>query len=184
MNLISNAAESMPDRGVINISTRNHYFDTPVSGYENIDAGEYVTLTVTDTGEGISKTDLLKIFEPFYTKKKMGRSGTGLGMTVVWGTVKDHNGYIDIKSKEAEGTTCSLYFPACREEIFEKKASMPIDQYMSKGESILVVDDVEEQRIILSQILKKLGIKLHRCPAAKKHYAICATIQRIFWFWT
>ena len=160
MNLISNAAESMPDGGAISLSTLNQYLDKPVSGYENIDAGEYVVLTVSDTGGGMSKTDLLKIFEPFYTKKKMGRSGTGLGMTVVWGTVKDHDGYIDIESKEAEGTTCTLYFPVCREEIFEKKASIPIDQYAAKGESILVVDDVEEQRIIITQILKKLGYKV------------------------
>jgi two-component system, cell cycle sensor histidine kinase and response regulator CckA len=157
MNLISNAAESMTDGGIVNISTQNQYLDKPVSGYESIDAGEYATLAVSDTGEGISKADLSKIFEPFYTKKKMGRSGTGLGMTVVWGTVKDHSGYIDINSEEKKGTTCTLYFPVCREEILEKTASTSIDHYMAKGETVLVVDDVEEQRIILSQILKKLG---------------------------
>ena len=157
MNLVSNAAESMTDGGSLLISTKNQYLDHPVSGYENIDRGEYVTLTVSDTGKGISKTDLIKIFEPFYTKKKMGRSGTGLGMTVVWGTVKDLNGYIDVKSEENMGTTFTLYFPVSRKEIADKKTSVPVDSYMAKGESILVVDDVEEQRLILSQMLKKLG---------------------------
>ncbi len=129
-----------------------------VSGYENIKEGEYVTLTVSDTGEGIPEADLIKIFEPFYTKKKMGRSGTGLGMTVVWGTVKDHKGYVDIRSAENRGTTIRLYFPASRENMAANKSSMPIDLYRAKGESILIVDDVEEQRIILSRILEKTGI--------------------------
>lgn len=160
MNLISNAAESMIDGGNILVSTQNRYLDQPVTGYENIDKGDYVTLSVSDTGEGISKTNLLKIFEPFYTKKKMGRSGTGLGMAVVWGTVKDHNGYIDIKSEENIGTTFTLYFPVSREEIVEKKPSIPFEAYKAKGESILVIDDVEEQRLIGSQILKKLGYKV------------------------
>ena len=157
MNLISNGAESMVNGGKIVISTQNQYLDQPVSGYEYIERGEYVTLTVSDTGEGISKTDLLKIFEPFYTKKQMGRSGTGLGMTVVWGAVKDHAGYIDIKSEVTKGTTFTLYFPSSRHEIVEKKSSIPVDVFKSRGESILVVDDVEEQRLILSQMLKKLG---------------------------
>jgi two-component system, cell cycle sensor histidine kinase and response regulator CckA len=160
MNLVSNAAESMVDGGRIIISTHNHYLDQPVSGYENIDAGEYVTLTVSDTGAGILKADLAKIFEPFYTKKKMGRSGTGLGMTVVWGIVKDLNGYIDIKSEENIGTAFTLYFPATRKDIVEKRSSMPVDVYRAKGESILIVDDVEEQRIILSRMLQKLGYKI------------------------
>jgi two-component system cell cycle sensor histidine kinase/response regulator CckA len=160
MNLVSNAAESMIDRGSIIISTQNQYLDRPVSGYETIDEGEYVTLTVSDTGTGISKTDLVKIFEPFYTKKKMGRSGTGLGMTVVWGVVKDLNGFIDIQSEESIGTILTLYFPATRKEIIEKKSSLPVDVYKAKGESILVVDDVEEQRILLSRILTKLDYKV------------------------
>ncbi|MBN2417786.1 MAG: response regulator [Deltaproteobacteria bacterium] len=168
MNLVSNAAEAMPNGGNIKIKTENHYLEQPVSAYELIDKGEYVTLTVSDTGEGISKSDLVKIFEPFYTKKKMGRSGTGLGMTVVWGTVKDHNGYIDIKSEEKKGTTFEIYLPASRKEITDKKSSVPVDAYMAKGESILVVDDVEEQRIILSQILNKLGYKVNAVASGEQ----------------
>ncbi|NLA74276.1 MAG: response regulator [Deltaproteobacteria bacterium] len=160
MNLVSNSAEAMPHGGRIQISTENQYLDKPVAGYENIKEGEYVTLTVSDTGEGIPEADLIKIFEPFYTKKKMGRSGTGLGMTVIWGTVKDHNGYVDIRSKENKGTTIRLYFPVSRGSVAADKSSMPLDTYMSKGDSILIVDDVKEQRIILSRILQKLGYKV------------------------
>ena len=91
-----------------------------------------------------------------------------MGMTVVWGTVKDYSGYVDIRSEQNKGTVCTLFFPVCREEKFEGKASMPIDQYLAKGESILVVDDVEEQRIIISQILKKLGYKVTTVPSGEE----------------
>jgi len=87
----------------------------------------------------------------------MGRSGTGLGMAVVWGTVKDHKGYIDVQSTEGKGTTFALYFPVSREELAKDKSPVSIEDYMGKGESVLVVDDVEEQREIASRILKKLG---------------------------
>ena len=79
MNLLSNAAEAMPDAGAITISTSNQYLDRPVRGYEDVQEGDYVVLSVVDSGVGMSEEDLARIFEPFYTKKVMGRSGTGLG---------------------------------------------------------------------------------------------------------
>jgi signal transduction histidine kinase len=85
MNLVSNAAEAMPSSGVIHISTENRYIDHPLKGYDTVEEGDYVKLTVSDNGVGISPEDIDRIFEPFYTKKTMGRSGTGLGMAVVWG---------------------------------------------------------------------------------------------------
>jgi CheY-like chemotaxis protein len=100
---------------------------------------------------------LPRIFEPFYTKKVMGRSGTGLGLAVVWGTVKDHKGYIGIQSTEGKGTTLTLYFPVTREGLAGDKVQSSIANYMGKGESILVVDDVKDQREIASSILKKIG---------------------------
>jgi two-component system, cell cycle sensor histidine kinase and response regulator CckA len=86
----------------------------------------------------------------------MGRSGTGLGMAVVWGTAKDHNGYIHVQSTEGKGTTFTLYFPVTRKSLVEKPEIFSKD-YMGKGETILVVDDVEEQRKIASGMLKGLG---------------------------
>jgi len=157
MNLVSNAAEAMPEGGEISISTENQYIDRPVTGYDRVKEGDYVILRVSDTGVGISKKDRERIFEPFYTKKVMGRSGTGLGMTVVWGTVKDHKGYIDIESTKGKGTTFTLYFPVSRKEPPKDKSLLSIEDCMAKGESVLVVDDVEEQREIASRILKKLG---------------------------
>ncbi|MCF8145117.1 MAG: PAS domain S-box protein [Deltaproteobacteria bacterium] len=157
MNLISNAAEAVRDGGNIVVSTENRYIDRPVRGYEDVLEGDYVVLTVTDPGVGISADDIKKIFEPFYTKKKMGRSGTGLGMSVVWGTVKDHHGYIDIESREGEETTFSLYFPATRKTKGRDEPPLSTEDYRGRGESILIVDDVEQQRDIASEMLKGLG---------------------------
>jgi len=156
-NLLSNACEAMPTGGIVTIKTINQYLDTPLQGYDHIQGGDYVVLSVSDKGEGISTHDLKRIFEPFYTKKIMGRSGTGLGLAVVWGTVKDHNGYINVRSEEGNGSTFSLYFPVAREVITPEAAAIAVSEYMGKGESILVVDDVKEQRDLATSLLSALN---------------------------
>jgi PAS domain S-box-containing protein len=158
MNLVSNAAEAQENDGEIIISTKNKCIDNLMIGYDNIPQGDYAVLNVSDKGHGISKEDLDKIFEPFYTKKVMGRSGTGLGMAVVWGTVKDHNGYIHVESKEGKGTTFELYFPTTMEGMVFKTKNK-IENYMGNGERILIVDDVKEQRDIATLMLNKFGYK-------------------------
>ena len=157
MNLIGNAAEAMADGGTIVVSTRNQYIDLPIRGYDDVAEGDYAVLTVSDTGVGISAADMKRIFEPFYTKKVMGRSGTGLGMAVVWGTVKDHNGYIDVQSTKDRGTTITLYIPATRKTLSERDAPVSTADYMGSGQTILVVDDVQDQRDIASSMLRKLN---------------------------
>ncbi len=157
MNLISNAMEAMVDGGKILVMTENRYIERPIRGYDDVKEGDYVVLSVSDTGIGISSEDMKRIFEPFYTKKMMGRSGTGLGMTVIWGTVKDHKGYIDVQSAEGKWTKFTLYFPVSQKVLAEDKPRLSIDDIMGEGESILVVDDEEEQREIASGMLKKLG---------------------------
>jgi PAS domain S-box-containing protein len=161
MNLVSNSAEAMPEGGTIRISTRNAYVDQPIHGYDQVTEGDYVVLEVSDAGIGIAAEDLQRIFEPFFTKKKMGRSGTGLGMAVVWGTVKDHKGYIDVSSVEAKGTKFSLHFPVTRREVEPADSVSSIDHLYGRGERVLVVDDVQHQRQIASAILSKLGYQVH-----------------------
>jgi CheY-like chemotaxis protein len=90
----------------------------------------------------------------------MGRSGTGLGLAVVWGTLKDHNGYIDVESEEGRGTIFTLYFPVTREEITAETLSVSMSEYMGNGESILVVDDVKAQRNLAVAMLKRLNYKI------------------------
>jgi PAS domain S-box-containing protein len=157
MNLAWNAFEAMPNGGVMTVKTRNQYLDKPISGYDEVKEGDYVVLSVSDSGEGIPASDLKRTFEPFYTKKVMGRSGTGLGLAVVWGTAKDHLGYINVESEEGKGTTFTLYFPVTREEISPEQVSVSASEYIGNGESILVVDDVKEQRALASTMLKKLN---------------------------
>lgn len=157
MNLVSNAAEATAEGGTINLITENRYIDQPISGYDDVVEGDYAVLTITDNGVGIAAEEMNRIFEPFYTKKVMGRSGTGLGMAVVWGTVKDHKGYIHVESELEKGTTFTLYFPITRKEMPGKQESIELADYKGNGESILVVDDVREQRKIASKILSKLG---------------------------
>ena len=156
MNLASNAAEAVDDVGKVVLSTQNRYLDAPLKGYDDVTAGEYVVLSVKDNGKGISPDALQRIFEPFYTKKVMGRSGTGLGLTVVWNVVQDHKGYIDIAS-DGTGTCFDLYFPITREAITAENPPRGIENYRGKGESILVVDDMQNQREIASNILEALG---------------------------
>jgi signal transduction histidine kinase len=160
MNLVSNAAESISGKGEVTIRTENLYLDKAIRGYDEVKEGDYAVLTVSDTGMGIPAENREKIFEPFYTKKTMGRSGTGLGLAIVWGTVKDHNGYIDVQTKVGEGTTFRLYFPVVREELIAEQQKAPIERYMGRGESVLVVDDIAEQREMAETILRGLGYQV------------------------
>lgn len=157
MNLTANAAEAMPEGGTVHISTSNRYVDLPVKGYDDVAEGDYAVMRIADSGVGISPEDMERIFEPFYTKKKMGRSGTGLGMAVVWGTVKDHKGYINIRSRPQEGTVLTLYFPATRQSVARPDQVVSLSDCAGGGESVLVVDDVQEQREIAAGMLRKLN---------------------------
>jgi len=167
MNLVSNGAEAMPDGGILTITTENLYLEEPLSGTE-LPEGEYVVIKFSDTGVGMTEEEKERIFEPFYTKKVMGRSGTGLGMAVVWGTIQDHKGHIQVKSEKGKGTTFTLYFPATREEIAEEQKDLSIEDYMGKGETILVVDDIKEQREIASAILRKLNYQVYTVPSGEE----------------
>ena len=167
MNLISNAAEAMPDGGVLAITTENRYIDIPTQGYDLIEEGEYVILRVKDTGIGISQEDLKRVFEPFYSKKAMGRSGTGLGMAIIWSTVKDHNGFIDVKSTVGEGTCLELYLPITRQEAKTQEPKQSIEAFRGT-EKVLVVDDVFEQREIARRLLENLGYTVGVASSGKE----------------
>jgi len=167
MNLISNAAEALPAGGHVRVRTYNCCVDGAAQGGGEVPEGDYVVFQVEDNGIGISPEDLGRIFEPFYTKKKMGRSGTGLGMSVVWGTVEDHQGHIQIHSSEGVGTRIALYFPVTRESAVERERAVPVEEYMGKGETILVVDDVIEQRELAQSMLAKLGYKVYTATSGE-----------------
>jgi PAS domain S-box-containing protein len=157
MNLITNAMEAINGKGRVMVSTQNRYIDVPLQGYETVAEGDYIVLIVCDNGSGISSEDRQKIFEPFYTTKEMGRSGTGLGMAVVWGTVKDHQGYFDIDSQTDRGTQISVFFPVTRKEIDPESNQPALSDLQGRGESVLVVDDIKEQRDLAAMMLRRLN---------------------------
>lgn len=159
MNLAANAAEAMPAGGRIRLRTGRVKRASPLNGHETVPPGEYVHLEVADEGVGIPRGDVKRIFEPFFTRKQMAHSGTGLGMTVIWATVKDHHGFLDVTSREGAGTRFDLFFPVARAPLAPKPQPADLADHLGCG-TILVVDDLEEQREITANMLRKLGYEV------------------------
>jgi PAS domain S-box-containing protein len=159
MNLVTNAAEAMPEGGVLHLSTRfQDHLQAPVTTAKPGEFG-YAVIKVSDTGIGIAPEDRERIFEPFYTRKVMGRSGTGLGMAVVWGTVTDHDGQIQVESRVGEGTRFIIQLPLSGDaapELEPQIKNLPA----GGGERILVVDDEEPQRLLAKELLSRLGYQV------------------------
>ncbi len=177
MNLVVNAAEAQPGGGFIRIGTENRYIDMPLRGYDRIEEGDYVVLTVADEGIGIPESDLGQIFEPFFSKKTLGRSGTGLGMAVVWGAVQDHQGYINVSTAEGRGTLFELYFPATRDELGKPLASDSLDDFRGSGQAILLVDDSGEQRELAKAMLDQLGYRTSTATSGEEALQLLAGQQ-------
>ena len=161
MNLVTNGMEAIVGPGNITITTSN----TPARSGDELSTvadGEMDTLvlSVRDTGIGVSDEDVGSLFEPFYTKKKLGRSGTGLGLTIVWNTMVDHSGWVEVDN-EGEGTCFKLCFPAAEvfEDTFSPQTQLAIGA--GNGESVLVVDDELALRDIASRVLTAMGYSVH-----------------------
>jgi two-component system cell cycle sensor histidine kinase/response regulator CckA len=155
MNLVTNAAEAVVGNGAVTLTTRNKQVDETNALEYEIATGEYIVLCVEDTGSGIPEKDLQHIFEPFYTKKVMGRSGTGLGLTVVWNTVQDHESKIFVTSDE-KGTCFQVYFPVNKEKsvVIEE---IQQEETAERSGTILIVDDEPQLRDIAARMLKSLS---------------------------
>ncbi len=170
MNLLINGAEAINGPGIIRIETRNQYIDKPVAENQYIASGEYAVVRVIDSGQGIAEKDIQHIFEPFYTKKIMGRSGTGLGLAIVWNTVQEHEGAITVSSTK-KGTQFDLYFPITRKKLSVKEGGVELVQLQGHGERILIVDDERQQRDIGSQMLSTLGYKVETASSGEEALA-------------
>ncbi len=156
-NLINNAAEAMPEGGRILVSSSNREIRTPIKGYEIIPEGEYVRLCVSDIGTGIPDLDIKRIFEPYFSKKVLGRSGSGLGLAVVWNIVKENGGFIDVKSEVGSGTVFYIYLPVIKGKTAKKSKKPEYEKFFGNGERILIIDDEFDQRDAGTTILKKLN---------------------------
>ena len=165
MNLVVNAFDAMPTGGKLTVTTEQVSLDKLISGHTSIPNGDYVLLRVADTGMGIPEESIKRIFEPYYSKKRMGRSGSGLGLAVVYGIVKDHGGFYDVFSKEGEFTEIILYFPLETEPTEITVAEGP---EVGGDESILVVDDTPVQLEVSKTLLSSLGYEIHTASSGQE----------------
>lgn len=167
MNLLTNGAESIADSGQLLIHTSRESITGKIFPGQDLAPGDYILIRITDTGSGIGSRDLEHIFDPFYTKKVMGRSGTGIGLTVVWNTIQDHHGGIEVKSSQ-EGSCFSLYFPISQEIAITPKIDDSPEHIKGYGQHILVVDDEFQQRDIAQQILSSLGYQVETAASGEE----------------
>jgi len=156
MNLVTNAVEAIDKHGHITLNTTTVLPNRKWAKENGLRQIEYIVLTITDTGSGIPSDNIEHIFEPFYTKKVMGRSGTGLGLAVVWNTVEDHDGKIFVESSE-KGTRFQLYFPVSDKENIIQSTNDTPEEYIGRNEHILIIDDEPVLRDIACQMLQTLG---------------------------
>lgn len=152
---------------MITIATANVTITEQEAEQQGLPAGDYAVLRVSDSGPGIAEADLEHIFEPFYTKKEMGRSGTGLGLAVVWNTMQDHNGRVSVVSGD-HGTTFSLFFPASHEEATVEEQEASVEELQGRREKILVVDDQANQRDIACRFLEHLNYQCHAVASGEE----------------
>jgi len=159
MNLVINGFEAIEGQGQVRIATENVDPETIRTTSPDMPADKpCIRLTVSDTGKGIAEKELEHIFEPFYSKKVMGRSGTGLGLTVVYNTIRDHNGSTQVRSSQ-DGTTFELLFPGISNALPLTEKNHPEIKH-GAGETILVIDDEFRQREIATTLLSSLGYQV------------------------
>ncbi len=160
MNLINNAAEA--GANLISISSGLKYLEKEYKGYDNIAPGTYAVIGINDNGEGIKPDDLPHVFEPFYSsKQKDMRKGTGLGLALVWGTVKDHGGYIDLVS-EPGYTSFNIYLPLTEQEQCERASTI------QDTARILVIDDMASQLEIAKRFLGREGYEVETAQNSRE----------------
>jgi signal transduction histidine kinase/ActR/RegA family two-component response regulator len=157
MNLALNARDAMPSGGCLKIETRSVAVDPSLAAtMRPLQPGDYVCLSVSDTGTGMDSQTKLRIFEPFFTTKERGK-GTGLGLAAVYGIVKQSRGFIFVESEIGQGTTFKIFFPATSAPA-EQKRHRPLDSVIKgRGETILVVEDEPQLREAIVQYLRSIG---------------------------
>jgi len=158
LNLYLNALQAMPAGGDLSLETKNIVVDENYAKAYSMTPGRYVRISISDNGLGIDEKTKERIFEPFFTTKELGR-GTGLGLAMVYGIVKNHNGFIDVYSELGCGTTFNLYFPASEKKVIEEEPGAP-DVLMGSG-TILLVDDEPSVLAVSKEILESVGYTVH-----------------------
>ncbi|WP_347238711.1 PAS domain S-box protein [Anabaena sp. FACHB-1391] len=159
MNLVVNAADAMPNGGHLSISAQNLYIDEEIQQINcHAKGGNYIVITVTDTGIGMSPEILERIFEPFFTTKDFGK-GTGLGLSTVQGIIKSHKGFINVDSKVGKGSKFQVFLPSINQEISLLKSD-DHKMYQGRGELILLVDDEAQIIEVTKTILENYNYQI------------------------
>jgi PAS domain S-box-containing protein len=168
MNLVTNGLEAIQGKGTLSISTQNHIqMAWMPQKKQALAVGKYAKIAISDSGSGIAPHEIEHIFEPFYTKKVMGRSGTGLGLAVVWNTMKDHGGIVNVISDQ-HGTTFELYLPAVEEKALAVSETSDWRTSKGNGELVLVIDDEPRQRAIAEELLISLNYRVSVVPSGEE----------------
>jgi PAS domain S-box-containing protein len=181
LNLAVNARDAMPSGGKLTIETQNTFLDESYTATDaEVRPGQYVVICVSDTGSGMSKSTLARVFEPFFTTKESGR-GTGLGLSMVYGFVKQSAGHVTIYSEEGEGTTVKLYFPRhlSSEETSGEGEKKPEYPSASEDEVVLVVEDNADVRAFSVMSLSELGYRVLQAVDAEAALSILRSDQRV-----
>jgi len=174
MNLAVNARDAMPSGGRLMIETEDVILNEDDSDRgDGIKPGAYVMLSITDTGEGMSPDVQKKIFEPFFTTKEKGK-GTGLGLAMIYGIVKQHNGHISVYSEPGNGTTFKIYLPVSEEDVIEEDPN-PSDEIPRGKETIMIVDDDASVRRLVVDMLEPLGYRLFGASSGSEAMQILNT---------
>ena len=167
LNLYVNAWQAMPGGGDLYIETENVTFDENSVKPFAIEPGNYVRISITDTGVGMDEATQKRIFEPFFTTKEMGR-GMGLGLASVYGIIKNHGGIINVYSKRGQGSTFNIYLPASEKKLIEEERKEIPDDLLRGEETILLVDDEDMIIDVGKQILKRLGYNVLLAQSGKE----------------
>ena len=158
LNLCINGRDAMPDGGRITIETANTWLDERAARERELPPGQYVSLCVTDTGTGMTPDVIARAFDPFFTTKPIGQ-GTGLGLSMIYGFVRQSGGHVRIYSELSQGTTMCLYLPRHLGAAADLEAAVerPEISTAGAGETVLVIDDEPTVRMLVTEILEDLG---------------------------
>lgn len=180
LNLVLNARDAMPDGGKLLVKTSNQHLDTGFTeAHSNLQPGDYIVLSVTDTGYGMPQSTINRAFDPFFTTKPIGQ-GTGLGLSMIYGFSKQSGGHVSIHSEVGKGTTVSLFLPRFSGELLQDtQVDAQHTPFARDGETVLIVEDDPAVRVLVSAVLSELGYAFVEASDADSAMPILDSGQRI-----
>lgn len=180
LNLVLNARDAMPDGGLLVVESFNQRLDKSfTNAHENLLPGDYVVLSVSDTGYGMPENVINRAFDPFFTTKPIGQ-GTGLGLSMIYGFSKQSHGHVSIKSEVGSGTTVQLYLPRCQgQQTQDEQPYQTTETLAREGETVLIVEDDAAVRALVCEVLSELGYSYVEASTGPAAVPILESTQRI-----